>query len=79
VIGFKHGALTHVVQPGRTGLLVSSVEEMARAINDCYAIDPSHCREVAKARFCHLRMIQQYFDRYQYLTKLSGSGVRSNA
>jgi hypothetical protein len=58
VIGFRHGALKEVVQPGRTGFLVSSVEEMGHAINDCYAIESSHWRDVARDRFCHLRMVQ---------------------
>jgi glycosyltransferase involved in cell wall biosynthesis len=73
VIGFPHGALMQVVQSGRTGFLVGSVEEMADAINECRTIDSSHCRSEAMARFADCRMVQQYLDRYRYLTGLACS------
>ena len=69
VIGFPNGALTQVVEPGRTGFLVDSVEMMARAIDDCGGLDPLLCRKVAAARFSDRRMIRDYFVLYDSLTR----------
>jgi len=69
VIAFPNGALTQVVEQGRTGFLVDSVEAMASAIHDCGGLDPLLCREVARKRFSERRMIRDYFAHYEYLTQ----------
>jgi len=69
VIAFPNGALTQVIEPGRTGFLVDSVEAMASAIHDCGGIDPLLCRDAARERFSDRRMIRDYFAHYEYLTQ----------
>ena len=48
VIGFSNGALTQVVEPGRTKLLVQNIEAIA---HDCDGLDPLLCRKAAVRRF----------------------------
>ncbi|MBV9543350.1 MAG: glycosyltransferase, partial [Chloroflexi bacterium] len=64
VIAFRAGALTEVVEHGRTGFLVDSVEEMADAIGHVGEIDPRECRRVAETRFSAERMAARYLERY---------------
>ena len=69
VIAFRAGALPEVVEDGRTGILVDSVEEMADAIRRVDAIDPEVCRETARRRFTVERMAAAYLDRYASLVQ----------
>ena len=64
VIAFRFGALPSLVDHGRTGFLVNSVEEMAEAIKRVDEIDSNVCRAVARERFSVEGMTQQYIDRY---------------
>jgi len=69
VIAFRAGALPEVVEHGRTGLLVDSVEEMADALGRIGMIDPETCRETARRRFSVERMAAAYLDRYAALAQ----------
>ncbi len=69
VVAFPTGALPDLIEPGITGFLVSSIEEMADAIPLCDAIDREHCREVARQRFSLDTMIGSYFRLYRRLGK----------
>jgi glycosyltransferase involved in cell wall biosynthesis len=71
VVAFPAGALVDAIDHGRTGYLVEDVTQMAEAIAACAAIDPEHCRRVARERFSSRRMIEEYFSRYAALTGLS--------
>jgi len=65
VIAFRSGALPEIVEHGRTGFIVDSVEEMADAIARTHEIDSAACRTTARARFSIRRMINRYFDAYR--------------
>ncbi|HEY3458774.1 MAG TPA: glycosyltransferase [Bryobacteraceae bacterium] len=67
VIAFPSGALPEIVEHGRTGFLVNSVEEMARAIGRIGEIDPELCRKTACERFSAGRMTSQYLDLYKQI------------
>ena len=71
VIAFPRGALPETVEDGRTGLLVTDVDEMAAAIEKAATISPRICREVAQARFSLENMVGRYFDIYE---RLAASG-----
>lgn len=79
VVAFPNGALPETIEHGRTGFLVSDVEEMAAAIERCRALDPALCRRVACERFSFERMADRYIGTYDMLaasrtgqTRLSG-------
>jgi glycosyltransferase involved in cell wall biosynthesis len=65
VIAFPAGALQEIVEDGRTGFLVNSVEEMADAIGRIDEIDPEQCRKAARDRFSLSRMTTQYLNLYE--------------
>lgn len=69
VVAFPSGALPEVVEHGRTGFIVYSVEEMALAIHACAELDPEVCREAARQRFSLPCMVEQYFAAYARLAR----------
>src|SRR5262249_37256610 len=73
VITFPSGALPDIVEDGRTGFLVESAAEMARAIRHVDRIDPETCRLAARSRFSADRMLAEYLNRYRLLTE----GIRA--
>lgn len=64
VIAFRRGALVDLIENGRNGFLVDTVEEMAHAIDKTTEIDPDHCRAIAREHFSGDRMVQAYIDTY---------------
>ena len=73
VIAFRSGALSELIDHGRTGFLVKDVEEMAAAIGRAGEIDPDECRREARSRFSADRMIENYLALYERIA--SGSSV----
>jgi glycosyltransferase involved in cell wall biosynthesis len=65
VIAFRRGALPEIVEHGRTGFLVDSVEEMAAAIDEAGSLDPALCRATARRRFSAERMTADYLRLYR--------------
>lgn len=65
VIAFPHGALPEVVEHGRTGFIVNSMDEMAEAIAAADTLDPEDCKAAAADRFSLDRMISGYFAAYR--------------
>lgn len=71
VVAFRNGALPAIVEHGRTGLLVDSVDEMANAISECAHFSPQSCREAAEARFSADRMTKSYLRLYEEIAGIS--------
>jgi glycosyltransferase involved in cell wall biosynthesis len=65
VVAWRSGALSQIVAHGRTGWLVSSVEEMARAIERVDEIESQECRREAETKFSSERMVTRYLSLYQ--------------
>jgi glycosyltransferase involved in cell wall biosynthesis len=60
VIAFEQGAAPEIVEDGRTGFLVSDVEQMAERIGELDAIDPAACRASVASRFGLPKVIELY-------------------
>ncbi len=73
VIAYPSGALPEVVERGRTGFLVDSVEAMAAAIGRVDAIDTELCRRAAAERFPLTRMVDGYLELYERMTAEVGA------
>jgi glycosyltransferase involved in cell wall biosynthesis len=69
VVAMNSGALGEIVEQGKTGFLVDSVEEMAEAIHVVERIDPAICRRVAIERFSADRMVGEYLNLYERLVE----------
>jgi glycosyltransferase involved in cell wall biosynthesis len=71
VIAWRSGALTEIVADGRTGFLVSSVEEMSDAIARVESIDRKECRREAEERFDAWRMFSRYRSLYESVANMA--------
>jgi glycosyltransferase involved in cell wall biosynthesis len=60
VIAFRNGSSPEVVEHGRSGFVVDSLDEMVAAGRRLDQIDPLECRAVAEERFDVSRMIDEY-------------------
>jgi len=67
VVAYRAGALPEIIEHGRTGYLVSNVQEMARAIPAAEKLDSEECRRVARQRFSSTQMVGRYFEMYDRL------------
>lgn len=65
VIAFPSGALSEIIEHGKTGFLVNNTEEMAEAILHAHEIDPDICRRTAEERFDYRRMCDEYLKTYK--------------
>jgi glycosyltransferase involved in cell wall biosynthesis len=80
VVAFPSGALPEIVEHGRTGLLVDSVEEMAAAIapgGEVETIDPRECRRAAEERFSAARTVERYLELYWRLIESGKAQAKS--
>jgi glycosyltransferase involved in cell wall biosynthesis len=73
VVAFPAGALPDLVEPGISGFLVSTIDEMAEAIALCDGLDRERCRAIARKRFSFNAMIESYFRLYR---RLGSAGSR---
>lgn len=71
VVAFATGALVEVIDPGRTGFLVSDVAAMTEAIRLCDGLDPGLCRRAAHERFGLSRMTDAYLELYRELIAIA--------
>ena len=65
VIAWRNGSVPEVVADGQTGVVVSSVEEMAAAVDRVGELDPRVLRERVQERFSAQAMVTGYERAYQ--------------
>jgi glycosyltransferase involved in cell wall biosynthesis len=70
VIGFRRGSIPEVVQHGKTGFVVDTVEQMARAVGKIHTIDRRDCRERVKQHFSIDKMVLGYEAAYKRILAL---------
>jgi len=67
VIATRHGALTELVEHGRTGFLVDSIEEASQWLSHIDELDRQAIRDVFEQRFTAERMARDYIRLYENL------------
>ncbi len=65
VVAFGRGSMPEVIADGRTGFLVSSIEEAVGAIDRIGALDRGACRSWVEERFSVDRMVIDYIRVYE--------------
>lgn len=69
VVALRRGALSEIVEHGRTGILVDHPAQLCDAILASRSIDPRACRQAAERRFASTRMIGEYLALYKGLAR----------
>lgn len=69
VVAFKAGALTEIVDDGRTGFLVEDEAGLMEALRRTTEINPETCRAESRRRFGSDRTIRSYFELYARLAR----------
>lgn len=69
VVALRRGALSEIVEHGRTGLLVDDPAELPDALIRAASLSPRACREAACARFSAARMTSRYLELYRRVAR----------
>jgi glycosyltransferase involved in cell wall biosynthesis len=74
VIAFNCGSVPEVVNEGKTGFIVNSVDEAVKAVKKLPEINRTECRRIFEKRFSAKKMVDGYLSIYSSLIKKSISG-----
>lgn len=69
VIAYKEGSLPELIENGKNGFLVSSIEEACQALKKINQISREECREYVKKNFNLKRMVNRYEKLYKKILK----------
>jgi glycosyltransferase involved in cell wall biosynthesis len=67
VIAYRHGSVPEVIEVGRTGFLVTGLEDAIKAAKRIPELSRAHCREIFEQRFTATRMAADYVQVYERL------------
>jgi glycosyltransferase involved in cell wall biosynthesis len=68
VIAYSSGSVPEVMEEGRTGFIVSELDDAVDAVRQVPTLSRARCREVFEERFTAARMARDYLDVYAQLT-----------
>lgn len=69
VIAFSRGSMPEIISEGKTGFLVSNVEEAAAAVEKVSLLQRESCRQEVENRFSDVRMAKDYLEVYRQILK----------
>lgn len=69
VIAFNRGALSSIIEHGKTGFICTTEDEMIEAIDKINSIDAEVCMQTAKEKYSCDKMIGKYFTFYENIKK----------
>jgi glycosyltransferase involved in cell wall biosynthesis len=72
VIAYKRGSVPEIIENGKTGFVVQSVEEAVKAVAAVARLSRRQCRRIFEARFTTTRMATGYVARYEHLISTGG-------
>jgi glycosyltransferase involved in cell wall biosynthesis len=67
VIAFKKGSMSELIQDGKNGFLVTTIDEAVDAVHKISQINRLFCRKDAEKRFTSERMVQDYINVYKII------------
>jgi glycosyltransferase involved in cell wall biosynthesis len=71
VIARPRGSMIEIIDSGRDGFLVNSIDEAAAAVDEAVVIDRKTVRSSVENRFSVTRMVDEYLDVYERIAALS--------
>jgi glycosyltransferase involved in cell wall biosynthesis len=77
VVALPKGAVTEIVEHGRTGYVCRDVQQMAAAIHLVGDLDPHTCRAAVEHHFSARRMVTDHLQLYRRVGDRHGRGRRS--
>ena len=77
VVAFRCGSVPEVINPGKSGFIVATIEEAVDALGKVETIDRRRVREVFEKRFTVERMAQDYLAIYRGLPGVRAKAARS--
>jgi glycosyltransferase involved in cell wall biosynthesis len=69
VIAYDGGAVSEVIEEGRTGFIVKGLEDAAEAVRRVPELSRARCREVFEKRFTVARMASNYLQVYERIIR----------
>ncbi len=79
VIARSRGSMAELIDSGRNGFLVDSVDEAAAVVDKAAAVDRLAVRNSVESRFSVDRMVDEYLDVYHRIVELHGEKSGSDA
>lgn len=67
VIAFKRGSMPELILDGKTGFLISTIDDAVEAVNNINSIDRRYCRDIAISKFSRQKMIEGYLEVYKHV------------
>lgn len=74
VIAFNLGAMSEIIEHGKTGFIVKNVDEMVEAVKNIGTIDRAYCRQHALSKFNAARMADDYEKIYKQVIEKARKG-----
>ena len=75
VVAWRNGSTPEVIEPGRSGYLVESIDEAVAAVHAAAALSRDGVRAAFDERFTSARMAKDYVDLYQSLVSADPSAL----
>ncbi len=69
VVAWNCGSVSEIIENGKTGYIVNSIEEAIKALDNISSIDRKACRTSFEQRFTARRMAEDYLKVYKTLVK----------
>jgi len=68
VIAWNNGAMPEVIDEGKTGFVVESIEQAVKAVKRAKELNPAEIRKIFEQRFSVERMVSDYEEIYRRMT-----------
>ena len=69
VIAYEGGAVSEVIEEGRTGFIVKGLQDATEAVRRVPELGRAYCREVFEKRFTAARMASNYLQVYEHVIR----------
>lgn len=69
VLAYRQGSIPEIIEPGVTGFISETLEEMISSVTKLETIDRRDCRESFDRRFTAKRMVSDYLKIYEEVVR----------